>query len=186
MGGRGGSSASAKAVSAGIASAGWRKQTAMEQAVALATAEYDERHPGGGASVEDSIPDWVIEKKLGQGEAYAWRNGDGAFIKRETEKAYLVANDSDYGQVSFWMPKSWMSSPDKVRSDSIQSEARWMVGSNYNRYLKQTASDAGVKLGSTKRTAGIQDKLKAKGVKFFSKEEFSNAKGWQIINAEFI
>lgn len=158
----------------------------MEQAVALATAEYDKRRPGGGASVEDSIPDWVIEKKLDQGEAYAWSVGDGAFIKRETEKAYLVANNSDYGQVSFWMPKSWMSSPEKVRADSIQREARLMVGSNYNRYLMQVASDAGVKLGSTKRTQKIKEKLESKGVEFRSKDEFSNSKGWQIVNVNFL
>ena len=178
MGGRGSSSMSG-------GGAAWKKQTAMEQAVAIATEEYD-RERQGGLTVEDSIPDWVLEKKLNQQESYAFRTGDGAFIKRETEKAYLIANNTDYGQVSFWMPKSWMSSPEKVRSDSIQSEARWIVGSNYNRYLKQVASDNGVKLGSVKRTAKIQEKLQAKGVKVFSKEEFSNAKGWQIVNADFV
>ena len=178
MGGRGSSSMSG-------GGAAWKKQTAMEQAVAIATKNYDKEYQGG-ASVESSIPDWVLEKKLDQQERYAFSVGDGAFIKRETEKAYLIANNTDYGQVSFWMPKSWMSSPEKVRSDSIQSEARWIVGSNYNRYLKQVASDNGVKLGSVKRTAKIQEKLQAKGVKVFSKEEFSNAKGWQIVNADFV
>ena len=177
MGGRGSSSAS---------SGDWRNQTVHEQAMAMAAAEYDAKNAGKTPSVADSIPDWVLDKKLSQGEAYAFNVGDGAFIKRETEKAYLIANNTDYGQVSFWMPKSWMSSPEKVRSDSIQSEARWIVGSNYNRYLKQVASDNGVKLGSVKRTAKIQEKLQAKGVKVFSKEEFSNAKGWQIVNADFV
>jgi hypothetical protein len=171
MGGRGSSSMSGGAA--------WKKQTAMEQAVAIASKNYDEERRGG-VSVEDSIPDWVLEKKLSQEESYAFSTGDGAFIKRETEKAYLIAANSDYGQVSFWMPKSWMSSPEKVRSDSIQSEARYLVGQNYNRYLKQVASDNGVKLGNVRRTAGIQDKLTKKGVQFFDKATFSGSKGWEV------
>jgi hypothetical protein len=176
MGGRGSSSMSGSA-------AAWKKQTAMEQAMAIATAAYDRDH-SHGVSVEDSIPDWVLEKKLSQGESYAFRTGDGAFIKRETEKAYLIASNSDYGQVSFWMPKSWMSSPEKVRSDSIQSEARYLVGQNYNHYLKQVASDNGVKLGNVRRTAGIQDKLTKKGVQFFDKATFSGSKGWEVAYRE--
>ena len=177
MGGRGSNSMSGSA-------AAWKKQTAMEQAMAIATAAYDREH-SHGVSVEDSIPDWVLEKKLSQGESYAFRTGDGAFIKRETEKAYLIAANSDYGQVSFWMPKSWMSSPEKVRSDTIQSEARYFVGQNYNRYLKQVASDNGVKLGNVRRTAGIQEKLTKKGVQFFDKATFSGSKGWQVKDYDY-
>ncbi len=171
MGGRGSSS-----MSGGTA---WKRQTAMEQAVAIASKNYDEEHRGG-VSVEGSIPDWVLEKKLDQQERYAFRVGDGAFVKRETEKAYLIANNTDWGQVTFWMPKSWMITPEKVRSDAIQSEARFLVGQNYNRYLRQVASDNGVKLGSVKRTAGVQDKLAKKGVQFFDKATFSGAKGWEV------
>lgn len=174
MGGRGSSSMS------GGASA-WKKQTAMEQAVAIATKSYDEFHPSGSASVMESIPDWVYEKKLSQNELYAFRNADLHYVKRETEKAYLIAGDTDWGEVSFWMPKSWASSPEKVRSDSIQSEARFLVGQNYNSYLKQVASDNGVKLGSARRTASIQDKLTKKGVQFFDKATFSDSKGWQVM-----
>lgn len=173
MGGRGSSSMSGGA-------AAWKKQTAMEQAVAIASKSYDEFHPSGSVGVMESIPDWVYEKKLSQSELYAFRNADLHYVKRETEKAYLIAGDTDWGEVSFWMPKSWASSPEKVRSDSIQSEARFLVGQNYNRYLKQVASDNGVKLGNVKRTAGIQDKLAKKGVQFFDKATFSGSKGWQV------
>jgi heme oxygenase len=82
------------------------------------------------------------------------------------------------------MPKSWMSSPEKVRSDRIQSEARYLVGQNYNRYLKQVASDNGVKLGNVKRTAGIQEKLTKKGVQFFDKATFGGSKGWEVAYRE--
>ena len=179
MGGRGGSSASY--------GGSWRNRTAMEQATELAAAEYDKSHPAGGAaSLEESIPDWVIEKKLGTGtdEAYAFRVGDGAFIKRETEKAYLIANNSDFGQVSFWMPKSWMSTPEKTRADFIKSKANMIAGSSYNRYLTQLASEAGVKVGNVRRTEAISKKLAAKGVKFFTKEEFKNTKGWKVTQAD--
>ena len=176
MGGRGSSS-----ISGG--NFAWKKQTVMEQAVAIITKNYDNEHQGS-VSVAESIPDWVLRKKLGAQESYAFRTGDGAFIKRETEKAYLIANNSDFGQVSFWMPKSWMSSPEKVRSDHIQSEARFLVGHNYNHYLKQVASDNGVKVGNLRRTVSIQDKLTKKGVQFFDKATFSNSKGWEVAYRE--
>ena len=173
MGGRGSNSMSGSA-------AAWKKQTAMEQAVAIASKSYDEFHPSGSVGVVESIPDWVYEKKLPQSEFYAFRNADLHYVKRETEKAYLIAGSTDFGEVSFWMPKSWALSPEKVRSDSIQSEARYLVGQNYNRYLKQVASDNGVKLGNVRRTAGIQEKLTKKGVQFFDKATFSGSRGWEV------
>lgn len=158
----------------------WKKQTAMEQAIVIASKSYDESHSSGSVGVVESIPDWVYEKKLPQSEFYAFRNADLHYVKRETEKAYLIASDTDWGEVSFWMPKSWANSPEKVRSDRIQSEARYLVGQNYNRYLKQVASDNGVKLGNIRRTAGIQGKLTKKGVQFFDKATFSGSKGWEV------
>lgn len=175
MGGRGSSS---------VGFVSWHRQTHYEQAVSIATRNYDSEH-SGGVGVIESIPDWVIEKKLSAGESYAFRNGDGAFVKRETEKAYLIANNSDFGQVSFWMPKSWLSTPEKLREDAIQSAARFIVGSNYNTYLRQTAESAGVKLGNVKRTAGIQEKLTKKGVKFATKDEFKDSKGTKIVEPTF-
>ena len=175
MGGRGSSSMSG-------GGAAWKKQTVMEQAVAIATKNYDEAHQDG-VSVESSIPDWVLDKKLDQQERYAFSVGDGAFVKRETEKAYLIANNTDYGQVSFWMPKSWMSTPEKVRSDTIRSEANLHVGANYNTYLRQVASDAGVKAGNLKTTKALQKKLAAKGVSFMEKDAFRNSKGHKVVSS---
>ena len=176
MGGRGSSSASGGS---------WRNQTVHEQAMAMAAAEYDAKNAGKTPSVADSIPDWVLDKKLSQGEAYAFSVGDGAFIKRETEKAYLIANNTDYGQVSFWMPKSWMSTPEKVRSDAIRSAANLQVGANYNTYLKETAAAAGVKLGNTRTTAKISEKLQKKGVKFKTKDDFRNSKGHKVKHIDY-
>ena len=178
MGGRGGSSATAANA--------WRKQTVYEQAVAIATEAFDKTHPDGAVSVGSAIPDWVIDKKLDQGAAFAFRNGDGAFIKRETEKAYLIANDSDYGQVSFWMPKSWMSTPEKVRSDTIAREVGLHVGSNYNKYLRQTAADAGLKVGNLKTTAKLAAKLQSKDVGFMTKEDFKGSKGFRVLPSWFV
>lgn len=174
MGGRG--SASRSSVAGG--STAWRKQTVHEQAVAIATSKYDESHKGGAASVEDSIPDWVYEKKLSSGEMSAWKTGDGAVIKRETEKAYLIANNTDYGQLSFWMPKTWMSSPEKARSDSIANEAKRIVGAEYNHWVKAAALAAHVPIGTTSSTAGILAKLEKAGFKnVMSKDAFSELKG---------
>lgn len=174
MGGRGSSSSGANA---------WKRQTALEQAMSIAAAKYDaSKH---APSIADSIPDWVLKKKLSDGERYAFSVGDGVFVKRETEKAYLIANNTDFGQVSFWMPKSWMSTPEQIRADAIQGEARFLVGANYNTYLKQTAESAGVKLGNTRRTDGIQRKLAKNDVKFVTKDEFGSSKGTKIEDVKF-
>lgn len=184
MGGRGSSSRS----SASGGSTSWEKQTVHEQAVAIATAKYDESHKGGAASVSDSIPDWVYEKKLTSGEMSAWKTGDGAVIKRETEKAYLIANNTDYGQVSFWMPKTWMSTPEKVRSDYIANEAKRIVGAEYNHWMKSAALAAHVPIGNASSTAAILKKLESAGfANVMTKDAFSELKGKiQVKDRKFI
>lgn len=165
-----------KSMSSKIAS--WETQTVQEQIAGLVAAEYDANHKGG-ESLEDRIPNWVLDKKLSDGERYAFSVGDGAYIKRESDKAYLIANKSDFGEVSFWMPKTWMSTPEKIREDYIQSETKYTLGSNYNQYLQQMGSNAGIKMGNAKSSKKAQEKLTSKGVKFMTKEEFANSKGYK-------
>ena len=174
MGGRGSSSMS------GRRSGG---STVYEQATAYATASYDKAHPNG-PSVSARIPSWVLDKKIDDfWERSEYEEGDGAFIKRQTEKAYLIANNTESGQISFWMPKTWMKTAEQARADSIEFDTRWIVGANYNTYLKQVASDAGIKLGAAKRTAKIQEKLAKNGVRHFSKEEFAGSSGFTVQNS---
>lgn len=156
-----------------------------DQALALAATEYDARG-GSAGGIDDQIADWVLEKKLNQSERYAWKVGDGAYVKRESEKAVLVANNSDYGEVSFWMPKSWLQSPEKVRESAIREQARFHVNANYSAYLKQVASDAGVKLGSTRKTAKVQEKLSKKGVSFMTRDDFNTYSGYRVISGNII
>lgn len=52
-----------------------------------------------------SVASWFLRKNLTQNEVYAVETGDLS-VTRETEKAYLVKADTDYGMITFWAPKS--------------------------------------------------------------------------------
>lgn len=53
------------------------------------------------------VPEWIICKNLSQEEAYAVLNEcNFMLVNRETEKAELVAFDTDFGTITMWTPKS--------------------------------------------------------------------------------
>ena len=156
MGGRGSSSASG-------GKAGRTQGAAGQDGAPDAKREY---------AIGQRIPDWVVEKKLDGAEYLAYKSGDGAFVKRETEKAYLIANKTDFGEVSFWMPKSWMMSNEQVHASIEKARDAFDGGAMYNRYLRETAESSGVKLGAAKSTRALSEKLGKAGVTFKEKGAF--------------
>lgn len=53
------------------------------------------------------VPEWILRKNLDQDEYYAVTcESNSMEVRRETEKAELVAFDTDYGFVTVWIPKS--------------------------------------------------------------------------------
>lgn len=52
-----------------------------------------------------SVAHWFLSKNLTQNEVYAVETGDLSVVK-ETEKAYLVKADTNFGTITFWAPKS--------------------------------------------------------------------------------
>ena len=77
------------------------------------------------------MPDWVLGSKLSDGERYAWGVGDGAYMKREAEKAALVGNSTDFGEVTVWVPKSVIMTSEQVgandESAAKRFQAQWSV-----------------------------------------------------------
>ena len=51
------------------------------------------------------IAQWFLRKNFSQNEAYMISVADMKAYK-ETEKAYLIKAESDYGYLTFWAPKS--------------------------------------------------------------------------------
>lgn len=53
------------------------------------------------------IKEWFVNKNFSQQQAQAIRNGHDLEIIKETEKAYQVHINTDFGRISYvWVPKS--------------------------------------------------------------------------------
>lgn len=87
------------------------------------------------------VKSWFLSRTLSQNERYAYSTGDGAYIAKETEKAVLVKNMTDFGQISFWCPKSCL----LTKEDVIKNARKMENGLNYNRTLIQFAKESGIK-----------------------------------------
>ena len=178
MGGRGSSSMSGGGVA-------WKKQTIYEQARAMAESAVAS-DAGEKYRLADRISDWAYTQKTGDGSLsttmyYMLSDGRAdASIERETAKAYRIKAESDYGSESFWMPKTWVQSADKMRQSQVREYASDVVNANYSAYLKATAKANGVKIGRVKKFGTIIKKLKAAGVDVPSKYDWSNTKGYQV------
>lgn len=166
MGGRGAKSASGGGkASESIAQRITREMTAENDAKNAAGLDYNSGWIG------DYVPDWVIEQKLGFQEAHVWNMGGGDdYVKRESEKAILVARPTKYGEITVWVPKSQMQGG--LGKYQLQSEINYKIGGLYNEYLRNTAKKNKVKIGSVRKTQKILDKLNEAGVEFMDKQQF--------------
>ena len=112
------------------------------------------------------VKDWFLKKTLTRDELYAYNVGDGAYIARETEKAVLVKNMTDYGMISFWCPKSCLlkkeESPRNFKKELFQ---RMENGLKYNEILVTYAKNNGVKgVRTGMRTVTLIKKIEDAGL----------------------
>lgn len=107
------------------------------------------------------VKEWFLNKALNNNERFAFRVGDGAFIARETEKAVLVKNMTDWGMVSFWCPKSCL----LTKEDIEREEKAFENGLKYNESLVEYAKNNGVKgVRIGMRTNTLIEKIKNAGL----------------------
>ncbi len=173
MGGRGSVSASKKSL-----------PSVEEQAYKLAADEYDKYGHAGG--IGDQIPNWIIDRKFTSIEKQGWNVGDTPYVKKETEKALLVVKDTDYGQLDIWVPKSVLITPEQHRADFINNEVGLHIAANYQRYLMKTAEANDVKLGKTRKTDKIKQKLTSKGIDYMDKEKFKKSTDYSVIDGNLL
>ncbi len=164
MGGRGGSSASAKAQAGGTV-----YESALRSARSVAAAEINNLHGG----ISDQIPQWILDR-----ESRGIRRD--FVVKRETEKAILVSSAGDMAKgirdTSFWVPKSQLQSVEKTKQEILERAANKIVSMKYSNYLKDTAAGAGVKVGNLGSWEKITAKLRSNGVAVMSRDEFKDSK----------
>ena len=120
--------------------------------------------------INNRIPWWIRKRELGYGRVS---------IKRETEKAFLVETDGDYYKGvkghSAWVAKSVLKTPNEVREEIIQTNARSYGNQLYTHYLVKLALSNGVKLGNTSGWEKVTAKLVKKGISPMSRDEFDNS-----------
>ena len=114
------------------------------------------------------VKEWFLRKNLTSEQMYAYRVGDGAYISKETEKAVLIKNDTDFGTVSFWCPKSCLMTKEDVEKEEERREKLNKAcesGLAYNEKLVAFAKEHGVKgIRIGLRTQTLIDKIKKAGL----------------------
>ena len=166
MGGRGGSSMSARA------GAGGGAVTVSDAADRYADRALRNYAPGYFDSMGARLPDFVFDK-LSPAERAAVKSSGHMAIARETEKAYQISARTDFGEVKFWAPKSVLKSPAEAKKAAHDSARRFYINGKYGNYLKKLADDNGVKLGKTTSWDAIRKKLDKKGIPSMSRDAYA-------------
>lgn len=102
------------------------------------------------------VKSWFIDKIEDNGTRRALQVGDPVYsIEKETEKAYRLSADTDFGTVYFWCPKSCTIEEEELSDEEKRERgAREMAefdamlnrGLAYNNQLKEYAVANGIKL----------------------------------------
>ena len=118
----------------------------------------------------DKIPDWFADRnRVGGEQIYT------GTIARETEKAVLISGNTISGRpIEMWVPKSVLQTPGQQSNDRLNKQVNRELNMRYSSYLKQTAQQAGVKVGNLSSWDKIKAKLDKNGISYLDKEQFGN------------
>lgn len=110
------------------------------------------------------IKEWFVEKNFTQNERYVIQCGEVS-IEKETEKAYFLKWNSDYGFIKRWVPKSCIYTQEEY-VEIIEKETKRIVrGLDYNTKLVEFAKEnniKGVRVGLKTKT--LIEKIKNAGL----------------------
>lgn len=122
------------------------------------------------------IESWFMINNFSENERLVVESSDEPIIKKETEKAYLLEFNSDYGTITKWVPKSCTYQGIKVdrtpreKTEEEKARDKEMIrkafpGLAYNEYLTNYAKEnnvKGVRIGM--KTATLIEKIKNAGL----------------------
>ena len=109
------------------------------------------------------IKDWFAEKNFTQSERYIIKlaiAGGDLHVIDQTEKALKFTAESDYGDFTFWCPKSCL-----MTKEDIENKTRALKkGLAYNLQLLEIAKENGLKVRKGMKTLTLIKKLKEAGI----------------------
>ena len=116
-----------------------------------------------------TIKGWFLDKNFSQNERYIINlamMGDELETLRETEKAVQLRADSDFGNLTFWCPKSCILKDGEVDEEMVRKYQRMEAGLNYNEKLVAFAKENGIKgIRRGMKTQTLMRKITEAGLK---------------------
>lgn len=109
------------------------------------------------------IKEWFLNKNFDGNERYVINLamiGGELYEVRQTEKAIQFRAESDFGNFTFWCPKSCIESEEEVEKRRQKQTARFESGLSYNATLVAFAKKNGIKgVRSGLKTATLIKKI---------------------------
>lgn len=104
------------------------------------------------------IKEWFLIKNFNDNERYAMSVSD-ITIERETEKAYLLKFESDFGSITKWIPKSC------IMTDEEEKEVESKIEDGFNKYEKLIAwaKENGIKVRNRMKKSTVVSIIKKSG-----------------------
>ena len=113
------------------------------------------------------VKEWIVRKNLNEQEAYAISEiGFEADTIRETEKAYYLLFDTNYGYIRMWAPKSQCYDEEAKREMEKEEERRFEEGCKRYEKLLSFCKENGLRVRKGMRKATLLKKVEEAGLKF--------------------
>lgn len=114
------------------------------------------------------IKSWFIDKNFTQSERLVIQTADfGGELEtlHETEKAVQFKAFSDYGNITFWCPKSCILKAGEVDADMERKATAINKGLDYNEKLLKLAKENGIKgVRKGMKTDTLKKKIREAGI----------------------
>ena len=105
------------------------------------------------------IKEWFLYSNFNQSERYAISISDIS-IKKETEKAYLLYFENDFGTLKRWIPKSCIMSKEDIKKEQEKKENAKIKYENLVKWAKEN----GLRVRNKMKKVTILDKAFCAGL----------------------
>ena len=106
------------------------------------------------------VKEWFINKNFNQNERYGISVADRSYIERETEKAVLVRWETEFGNITSWIPKSCLLTEEEMEKEQKERLERFVKGAEMHEELVNFAKENGLKVRKNSKTINIIHMIK--------------------------